>query len=89
MIDGATEASLKKKLFEGFENRKYDQNKSRIYRRYVRDEDFQKVKVQFRALGLITKDERSRGETSWILTPYGDTLMTQVAAVRSTIPPGA
>jgi hypothetical protein len=89
MIDGATEASLKKKLFEGFENRKYDQNKSRIYRGYVRDEDFQKVKVQFRALGLITKDERSRGETSWILTPYGDTLMTQVAAVRSTIPPGA
>jgi hypothetical protein len=87
MIDGASERDLKKKLFEGFTNRKYDKQKLITYQGHIRDEDFQKIKIQFRALGLIAKDDRSRvardSNTLWILTPYGDTLMTQVAAVRS------
>jgi hypothetical protein len=49
--------------------------------------DLQKVKLQFRALGLITKDtsQKSLKDTStyWTLTPYGDSLMTKSNASRS------
>lgn len=87
MIDGASEIALKGKLNEYFRNRKFDQSDITIYRAHVRDEDFQRVKVQFRALGLIAKDDRERvkedATTRRILTPYGDTMLTHVAAVRS------
>ena len=36
--------------------------------------DFQTIKVQFRALGLIAKD--------WTLTPYGEEMMTRLRAVK-------
>lgn len=49
-------------------------------------EDFQTLKVQFRALGLIAKSEKNRSvkdtETYWTLTPYGDEVMTQLRAIR-------
>ena len=51
----------------------------------VRDEDFQTIKVQLRALGLIIKSERARSvkdtTTYWTLTPYGDTVMTRLKAI--------
>jgi len=87
MIDGASETALKSKLGEFFRNRKFDNSRITIYNEYLRDEDFQKIKVQFRALGLIAKDDRQPNTVDararWILTPYGDTVMTQVAATRS------
>lgn len=50
-------------------------------------EDFQTVKIQLRALGLITKSEKARSlkdhGTYWTLTPYGDEVMTRVRAIRS------
>ena len=54
----------------------------------IRDEDFEQVKIQFRALGLMTQVDGSLPR--WVLTPYGDRLMTQVAAIRSkkVLPPG-
>ncbi|HEY2781987.1 MAG TPA: DUF4062 domain-containing protein [Steroidobacteraceae bacterium] len=50
-------------------------------------EDFQTIKVQFRALGLIAKSDKTRSVrdsgTYWTLTPYGDEVMTRLRAVRS------
>lgn len=52
----------------------------------VVDEDFQTIKIQLRALGLIIQSERPRSVKDslnyWTLTPYGDTLMTQLRAIR-------
>jgi hypothetical protein len=49
-------------------------------------DDFQTIKVQFRALGLIAKSEKNRSVkdagTYWTLTPYGDQIMTQLRAIR-------
>ena len=51
----------------------------------VSDEDFQTIKVQLRALGLITKSTKPRSvkdtQTYWTLTPYGDTVMTRLRAI--------
>lgn len=52
----------------------------------IKGQDYQTVKVQLRALGLITKSVRSRSVkdngTYWTLTPYGDNVMTQLRAIR-------
>lgn len=52
----------------------------------VDDTEFQTVKVQLRALGLITKSTKPRSvkdtDTYWTLTPYGDTVMTRLRAIR-------
>lgn len=52
----------------------------------VTDTDFQTIKVQFRALGLITKSTKPRSvrdtDTYWTLTPYGDTVMTRLRAIE-------
>ncbi|MDN2700843.1 DUF4062 domain-containing protein [Janthinobacterium sp. SUN100] len=49
-------------------------------------DDFQTIKIQLRALGLITKSTRSRSvkdtSTYWTLTPYGDNVMLQLRAIR-------
>ena len=51
----------------------------------VHNEDFQTIKVQLRALGLIIKSDRVRSvkdtKTYWTLTPYGDTIMTRLKAI--------
>lgn len=53
----------------------------------LHQEDFQTVKVQLRALGLIAKSEKTRSVkdsgTYWTLTPYGDEVMTRLRAIRS------
>lgn len=50
------------------------------------DEDFQTIKVQLRSLGLITKSDKPRSvkdtSTYWALTPFGDTQMTALRAIR-------
>lgn len=50
------------------------------------DEDFQTIKVQLRALGLIAQSTKKRNikdtDTYWTLTPYGDTIMTQLRAIK-------
>ena len=53
---------------------------------HVADENFQVIKVQLKALGLISQSIRSRSVKDrsdyWILTPYGDFIMTQLIAVK-------
>lgn len=54
----------------------------------VRADDFQTVKIQLRALGLITKSSKNRSvkdtATYWTLTPYGDNQMTKLRAIQRT-----
>ena len=54
-------------------------------------EDFHTIKVQLRALGLISKSEKNRSvkdvKTYWTLTPYGDEVMTRLRAIKRTIVP--
>ena len=49
-------------------------------------EDFQTLKVQLRALGLIVKSEKNGSVkdvgTYWTLTPYGDEVMTRLRAIK-------
>ena len=50
------------------------------------DREFQNIKIQFKALGLITKSIKNRSvkdrETYWTLTDYGDFIMTQLVAIK-------
>lgn len=52
----------------------------------ISDEDFQTIKVQLRALGLINKSEKNRSvkdtKTYWTLTPYGDSVMNRLRAIE-------
>jgi hypothetical protein len=52
----------------------------------ISDTDFQTLKVQLRALGLIDKSTRSRSvkdtTTYWTLTPYGDNVMNKLRVIR-------
>ena len=90
MIDVATDGTLKDKMGEFFRNRKEDQSKPIVYRAWLRDEDFQLVKLQFVALGLIrvvTEQDRlglpqKVPVARWSLTPYGGTLLNQSMAIR-------
>lgn len=55
----------------------------------VKRDDFNTIKVQLRALGLIVKSTRNRSvsdtRTYWTLTPYGDNMMTQLLAIRKPV----
>jgi hypothetical protein len=52
----------------------------------VNRDDFQTIKIQLSALGLIVKSARPRSvkdaQTYWTLTPYGDEVMTRLRAIR-------
>lgn len=52
----------------------------------IDSDNFQTIKVQLRALGLITKNTKNRSvkdkATYWTLTPYGDNIMTRLLAIR-------
>lgn len=52
----------------------------------ISDEDFQTIKVQLRALGLIVQSDKNRSvkdtKTYWKLTPYGDSVMNRLRAIE-------
>jgi hypothetical protein len=54
----------------------------------INKDDYQTIKIQLRALGLIVQSEKNRSvknmATYWTLTPYGDTVMTRLRAKRKT-----
>ncbi len=94
MINEATEDAIKSALdamveednvARLLENKKLGRHKLHDFS--LHQEDFQTVKVQFRALGLIAKSEKARSVkdsgTYWTLTPYGDEVMTRLRAIRS------
>lgn len=53
---------------------------------WINDDDYQTIKVQLRALGLIVQSDKKRAvsdkETYWTLTLYGDTIMNQLRAIK-------
>lgn len=94
MINEAPENSIKNALDAMVEEQNYSrlqQNAKlkgfRLSSFALHQEDFQTIKVQLRALGLIAKSEKSRSVkdsgTYWTLTPYGDEVMTRLRAIRS------
>jgi hypothetical protein len=52
----------------------------------VKDEEVDTCLIQFRALGLIRENQKTRSvkdtQTYWTLTPYGDSIMTQLRAIK-------
>lgn len=93
MIHEATEPALKNALdnlaeAENMERLQADESLARhaLRRFHISEDDFQTIKVQLRALGLIAKSDKARSVkdsgTYWTLTPYGDEIMTQLRAIR-------
>ena len=88
LLTGAEEVELKSTLAEAFRNRLRDLHGQDVFHPYVRDEDFQKVKLQLRALGVISLLSEApvgqpQGGRYWAMTPYGDSLLTMIAAIPS------
>jgi hypothetical protein len=90
MIDVATDGQLKDKMSEFFRNLLQDESRQKIIRSWLRDQDFQVIKLQFVALGLIRvfkdgdRPVLANGTVlaRWSLTPYGETLLTQSMAIH-------
>jgi len=91
MIDEASDTSLKFTLSEAIESNMItsmepNERPQRIMNFEVSDADYQTIKIQLRALGYIAKSTKSRSvkdtATYWTLTPYGDTVMTKLRAIR-------
>lgn len=92
MIDEYTDFGLETALRSFIENHHiwYEDPKykhyDKTYRYRILPESFNLIKVQFRALGLITLGTKKRSATDqntyWKLTPYGDYIMTKILAVK-------
>jgi hypothetical protein len=90
MIEEADEWALQMALhryIEGSQQHILQQNKAdSFYNIRIQDDDFHTIKIQLRALGLIAKNTKQRSlkdtATYWTLTPYGDSVMTRLKAVR-------
>lgn len=98
MINEATDYGLKKAMGDFLcgqnEERLNKQKRFRncnLSRFALDDDDWQTIKVQLRALGLIAKSEKTRSikdtTTYWTLTPYGDEVMTRLRAIKRTVVP--
>jgi hypothetical protein len=93
MIDEADESTMtaalnalvRSKEISGLEKQKSLKDLNLLEFKVKRD-DFQTVKVQLRALGLITKSTKNRSvkdtATYWTLTTYGDNQLTRLRAIR-------
>lgn len=91
MIGEATEYDLKQYLVTYVKSLKINQLKEKHPNEEVEDfsisdVDFQTIKVQLCALGLITKGTKPRSSkdsaTYWKLTSYGDKVMVQLRALK-------
>ena len=100
MINEATENDLGKALNKLISDLAYsDLKKSKgvkdlmLMNFRIDSDDFQTIKIQLRALGLITKSTKSRSvkdtATYWTLTPYGDNVMTRLRAIQKPHTPPA
>jgi len=92
MIDESAEESLRTALERFLQSRELGALQAiqpasrRVEGIRITEDDFQTIKVQLRALGLIAKSNRPRSvkDTSnyWSLTPYGDHILTGLRAIR-------
>lgn len=83
MLDETTEEALKRELGDYIKT-KIGDSPSKIN---IDSVCFQSIKVQFITLGLIARSEKKRSikdnSTYWRLTPYGETRMMQLRAIKS------
>jgi hypothetical protein len=86
MFDEASEEDIRRQLTAKFLAGKNLPNRGDL-RPAVNEEDFQTIKVQLRALGLIQKSTRKRAvrdtQSYWSLTPYGENYAIRLKAIRS------
>jgi hypothetical protein len=98
LIDDASETSLRDVIAGAIRVQRYtdhmtalkDSKPRSLDNFRVSDSDFQTIKVQLRALGLIEKSTKNRGVkdtgTYWTLTEYGDEVMNSLRAIRREVP---
>ncbi|MCL2760085.1 MAG: DUF4062 domain-containing protein [Desulfuromonadales bacterium] len=93
MIDETTESVIKSKINEIIRKKRYKDLAKKFKKDNrtpaefsITDTDFQTLKIQFRALGYITESLKKRSIHDkgkyWALTPYGDTIMTRLRAIK-------
>ncbi|MAD42984.1 MAG: hypothetical protein CL623_11430 [Arcobacter sp.] len=93
MIDEANDTKLKESLnmmLDTYEREELESKEEykdyKIERFKIAEEDFQTIKVQLRALGLMKKNEKNRSVkdtgTYWSLTLYGDSIMNKLRAIE-------
>lgn len=94
MVIECEESTIMKAIIEYVKNLLYDElleeKKKKKYTKFynfgIDNEEFQNIKVQYKALGLITKSLKNRSvkDTAnyWTLTEYGDYIMTQLIAIK-------
>lgn len=93
LINEASDFSLRKAFQNFFEResiktfRKQKEFKDKTLTNFsFHKDEIETCMVQLRALGLIKENDKKRSvkdtETYWILTPYGNTLMVQLRAIR-------
>jgi hypothetical protein len=96
MLDEIPESTIKEKINElikrltkGDIDKRLEEEKRFAKDFHINDNDFHTVKIQLRALSLMTESIRKRSihdkGTSWTLTPYGDTVMTRLRAIRKDV----
>ncbi|WP_102798850.1 DUF4062 domain-containing protein [Bowmanella denitrificans] len=71
-LNGLIERTVKDDLEEAYPDNKIDDIKIRLT-------TFQTIKIQFRALNLITHEGN---DSNWVLTPYGENYLTNLLAVK-------
>lgn len=77
---------IKEKYEDDIRLFKKENNVKKITKSYIKDNNFQILKVQFQALGLIQKGIKNRSIKDtlnyWKLTSYGEHIMTQLIAIK-------
>jgi Domain of unknown function (DUF4062) len=92
LIEEASEPDMKSTVVSFIENEaskeifKQVKEWEKVHSLAIIDEDFQTIKIQFRALGLISKSDRARSikdrVTYWTLTHYGNSIMMRLRAIK-------
>lgn len=93
MLDEASETTIKQKLNEFIREKtlekiqkELEKDKRNAKDFKINDNAFHTIKIQLRALSLMTESLRKRSihdkGTYWTLTKYGDTVMTRLRAIR-------
>ena len=93
MIDESSERPIRNKINLLIRDKEYKKLEKQLKKdeRYpsdfsINDNDYQTIKIQLRALNLMTESVRKRGvrdtTTYWTLTPFGDTVMTRLRAIK-------
>lgn len=84
----ALDAMVKERNIDAIRNSEEFKDDDYIDDFHISINDYQTIKVQLRALGLIAKSEKNRSVkdrgTYWTLTPYGDEVMTRLRAITKT-----